>query len=225
MWTLESLQGLLSGSVPLALLVAFVAGVFTSVSPCIMAMVPMVLGYVGAFGEGSTRRNFLLVLSLVLGLATAFAALGIIAVAIGGIFGNVGRAAPLFLGIVLVLMGLNLMQLLHLPFKGLSRLPVRFGGIPGAFVVGLFFGIAASPCASGVLVIILSLVGVSQRYVLGGVLLFAYGLGHGLPLLIVGTAAGALKGFRAFSRFWDTFAYIAGLLFVGVGVYLLALNI
>lgn len=225
MWTTESLQTLISGNIPLALLASFAAGVFSSVSPCIMAMIPIVLSYVGAYGGGSPRHNLKLVSALVLGMSTAFAVLGIVAVALGGVFGDVGRGAPIFLAIVLMLMGLNLMRIIQLPVKGLDRLPVRLGGLTGAFLVGLFFGLAASPCVSGILVVLLGFVGVSGRFLLGGLLLFAYGLGHGVPLLIVGTTVGALKGFRRFSQHWDTFAYVVGLMLIAVGVYLLASNI
>jgi len=54
-------------------------------------------------------------------------------------------------------------------------------------------------------------------------LLFAYGLGHAVPLVIVGVAAGTIKSLRQFSKYWDYFSYVAGLLFVGAGVYLFAL--
>jgi len=225
MFSVDNLQSLLSGSVPLALAVCFLAGVFTSVSPCIMSMVPVVLGYVGAFGAENKKRNLIQVLFLVLGLATSFAALGIVAVLLGGVFGSIGKGAPLFLGAVLIIMGLNLMQLVKLPFQGLTRLPVKLNGLFGAFILGLFFGLAASPCASAVLVIILSFVGVSQRIWLGGAMLFVYGLGHGIPLLIIGFAAGALRGFRSFSRYWDLTAYVAGLLFVGLGVFMIVTNL
>lgn len=221
MFTLETLQTFIAGNLGLALLASLLAGVFTSLSPCIMAMVPMVLGYVGAFGTTDSRRSFLLVLSLVAGLSTSFSVLGLVAALLGGIFGNVSRFAPMLLGAVFILMGLNLMKIITLPTVGLSRLPIKAQGYGGAYVLGLIFGLAASPCASGMLAVIVSFAAVSGRLWTGVLLLFAYGLGNGLPLLIIGGAAGALKGFRRASQYWDYFSYVAGLLFVGAGAYLI----
>lgn len=221
MITLDTLQSLIAGNVGVAFLASFLAGVFTSLSPCIMAMVPMVLGYVGAFGSTDSRRSFLLVLSLVAGLSTSFSVLGLAAALLGGIFGNVSRFAPMLLGAVFMVMGLSLMKIITLPTAGLSKLPIRAQGFGGAYMLGLVFGLAASPCASGMLAVIVSFAAVSGRVLTGVLLLFAYGLGNGVPLLIIGSAAGALKSFRRASQYWDYFAYLAGLLFVGAGAYLI----
>jgi len=220
---LETLQSLLTGHFPVALLAAFFAGLLTSFSPCVMAMSPVVLGYVGAYGGHNKWRNLQLVLLLVTGLAVAFAVLGLVAALIGGVFGQLSRVAPLILGGVLMAVGLNLMKLLTIPSFGLKSWPLRVSGRSGAFLTGLFFGIAASPCATGFLAVIISLAAVSNRPVASAALLFAYGLGHGVPLVAVGLAAGTLKALRHFSRHWDYFTFIAGLLFLGMGVYLFAL--
>jgi len=219
--TMETLQSILVGNLGLAVLASFGAGVLTSLSPCIIAMMPIVLGYVGVSGGIKTRRSLLLVLSLVLGLSTAFTALGLAAALLGGIIGITSSVAPMLLGAVLLLMGLSLMQLVQLPFKSITKMPVRAHGFLGAFLVGLAFGLAASPCVSPVLGIIVSVAATSRQVYAGGLLLFAFGLGQGLPLLLVGGAVGALRAWRGFSRYWDFGAYVAGLLFVGVGLYLI----
>ncbi|MBT9155411.1 MAG: Thiol:disulfide interchange protein DsbD [Firmicutes bacterium] len=221
MITLESLQSILVGHLGFALLASFAAGVLTSLSPCIIAMMPLVLGYVGVSGSIKTRRSLFLVLSLVLGLSTAFTALGLMAALLGGIIGITSNIAPVLLGVVLLVMGLSLMQLIHLPAKSIAKMPVRAHGFFGAFLVGLAFGLAASPCAGPVLGIIVGVAAASGRIFTGGLLLFAFGLGQGVPLLVVGSVAGALRTWRGLSRYWDFGAYVAGLLFVGVGLYLI----
>ena len=223
MGALETLQSLLTGNFPVALLASFFAGLLTSFSPCVIAMSPVVLGYVGAYGGNNKLRNLQLVVFLVVGLAVAFAILGLIAALIGGIFGQLSDVAPLVLGVVLIIVGLNLMKLVTIPALGLKKWPVRVSGRGGAFLTGLFFGVAASPCATGFLAVIISLAAVSDRPLQSAALLFAYGLGHGVPLIIVGLTAGTIKSLRQFSQYWDYFSYVAGLLFVGVGVYLFAL--
>jgi len=224
MITLETLQTVLAGQLGLAFLAAFVAGVLTSLSPCIIAMMPLVLGYVGVFKGIKTRRSLLLVLSLILGLASAFTALGMVAALVGGLIGITSDLLPVLLGAVLVLMGLSLMQLIQLPVSAISKLPLRTDGLLGAYLVGLVFGFAASPCAGPVLGVIVGVAAASGRIYTGGLLLFAFGLGQGMPLLLVGSAAGVLRSWRGLSRYWDYGAYVAGLLFVGAGVYLIFSN-
>jgi len=220
--TLGILQNMLIGSWPLAVIASFAAGILTSFSPCVMAMTPLMLGYVGAWGGHDKWRNLLLVLSLVAGLAGAFAILGLVAAFIGGIFGHFSTTVPLLLAAVLVVMGLSLMKLVHLPTCGLSKWPLKIGGKRGAFLTGLMFGVAASPCATGFVAVIMSLAAVSGQPLVGASLLFAYGLGHGAPLVVVGLAAGTLKSWRRFSQYWDYFSFVAGLLILAVGVYLFA---
>lgn len=214
---------LLSQGGPLIFVVIFFAGVFTSISPCIMGMVPVVLGYIGAYGKKSAWENFILSLSLVLGLATSFAILGVIAALFGSLFGKIGNALPIIIGAVAIIMGLDLMKLISIHWHGISKLPVSGRGIGGAYIVGLFFGLAASPCATAVLAIVLAYASSGHNYLTAGALLFTYGFGHGLPLLIAGTFVGALKGMKSFAKYWDYFAYVAGLLFIGVGVYIITL--
>ena len=225
MIALETLQNILAGHLGLALLAVFVAGVLTSLSPCIIAMMPLVLGYVGVFKGIKTRRSLLLVLCLIMGLASAFTALGVVAALVGGIIGITSDLLPVLLGAVLVLMGLSLMQLIQLPVSAISRLPLRTDGLLGAYLVGLVFGLAASPCAGPVLGVIVGVAAASGRIYTGGLLLFAFGLGQGVPLLLVGSVAGALRSWRGLSRYWDYGAYVAGLLFVAVGFYLIFSNL
>jgi len=224
MMALETLQSLLAGQLGWALLTSFLAGLLTSLSPCIIAMMPLVLGYVGIFKGIESRRSLFLVLCLILGLASAFTALGVVASLLGGIIGITSDFLPLLLGAVLVLMGLSLMQLIHLPVSAFSKLPLRADGLLGAYLVGLVFGFAASPCAGPVLGIIVSVAAASGRIYMGGLLLFAFGIGQGVPLLLVGSVAGALRAWRGLSRYWEYGAYVAGLLFVGVGAYLIFSN-
>jgi len=207
---------------PIAFFASFIAGLLTSFSPCVIAMTPLMLAYVGAWGGPSKWRNLSLVLSLVVGLAGAFAILGFIAAVVGGVFGRFAIPWPIFLAIVLVVMGLNLMKIVTLPSFGFSRTPLKMGGKRGAFLTGLFFGLAASPCATGFVAVIISLAAVSNDPWRGATLLFFYGLGHGVPLIAVGLAAGVLRSWRKMGQYWDSLSFVSGLLIFAVGVYLFA---
>jgi cytochrome c-type biogenesis protein len=198
----------------------FFAGVITSVSPCLLAMAPVVAAYAGA-GEDGRGRGLLLSAAMVLGLSTSFAILGAIAVSMGRVFGSIGRFWPVMLGAILIAAGLHYVKLMDLSVPGLKRLPVRGRGVGGAYLVGMFMGLAASPCATGVLVVILAFAGASGKVGLGALLLFVYGLGHGIPLVGLGAAVSRFRVSRLSGRYWDSFAYVLGLIFVAIGTYVL----
>jgi cytochrome c-type biogenesis protein len=223
MITVENISQLLAQGSPWVFLVVFAAGVATSLSPCLLAMAPVIMGYVGAQNSRSPGRSLALSLSMVLGLATAFSILGFIAVIFGRVFGYTGRYWPLVLGVLFVVIGLNYLKLININWPGIKRMPVNSGGLSGAYLVGLVFGVAASPCATGVLAAILGFASMGGSFYMGGLMLFIYGLGHGIPLVVLGTLAGSARRMDFFSRYWDYFSFVLGLLFAGVGVYLIAM--
>lgn len=198
----------------------FLAGVVTSFSPCLLAMVPVVAAYAGT-EEGSRSRGVVLSVAMVLGLSTSFAILGAIAVSAGKVFGSIGRFWPIMLGAILIAAGLHYVKLMDLSLPGLKRLPVKAKGLGGAYLVGMFMGLAASPCATGVLVVVLAFAGASGRIGLGALLLFVYGLGHGIPLIGLGAIVSRFKLSRFSGKYWEAFAYALGLVFVAIGTYVL----
>lgn len=213
---------LLAQGGPWIFAVVFAAGVVTSLSPCLMAMAPVIMGYMGSEGGSKPGRSLLLSFSMVLGLSTSFTVLGLVAVSFGRVFGYTGRLWIILLGIGFIIIGLNYVKIINIRWPGLKRLPFRVKGVGGAYLVGFFFGLVASPCATGVLAAILGFVAAAGNYGTGAAMLFIYGLGHGIPLVILGTLVGSASRMQSVSRYWDHFSYVVGLLFVGVGVYLIA---
>lgn len=201
----------------------YLAGLLTSMSPCILSMIPVMVGYIGGFGQPSKIKGFFLALFFVLGMSVTFALLGIAAVVFSTIFGKVGTLWYLIIGGISILMGLNLWQVWQMRLPGLKIVPPRLGGFFGAFLVGLFFGIVASPCATPVLVAILAMVTSTSNTFLGGLLLFTYGLGHGMPLLLAGTFTGFVKGIKAFQKNAQYINYFSGTILMIIGLYFIYL--
>lgn len=174
------------------LLLVFLGGVISSASPCVLAAVPLVVATVG--GTATSRgRAVLLSVSFVLGLALCFTALGAAAALTGRLIGDVGPWWKVILGVVLVVMGLHLSGLLRLPLPALDGKRFRGAGVAGAFGLGALTGTLSSPCATPILVVVLSLVAFEKKVLWGTALLAAYSLGH-VALLF---AAGAASGFAA----------------------------
>ena len=173
----------------------FLAGVLSSASPCVLATIPLVVGFVGGYADGDRWKAFRYSLSFILGLSLTFTAFGAAAGLLGTMFGILGGPWYLIAGVIALVMGGQMMGLYEI------RLPVRRdfkpkrGGIAGSFLLGLFFGVVSSPCATPVLVVLLTLVAGKGQVLYGIALLFCYAIGHCLLMLFAGTFTGFVEGF------------------------------
>lgn len=173
----------------------FLAGVLSSASPCVLATIPLVVGFVGGYSDGDRVKAFRYSLVFVLGLSLTFTAFGAAAGLLGTMFGTLGGPWYLIAGAVALVMGGQLMGFYEI------RLPIRRdfkpkqGGMVGAFLLGLFFGVVSSPCATPVLVVLLTLVAGKGQVLYGIALLFCYAIGHCLLMLFAGTFTGFVEGF------------------------------
>lgn len=203
------------------LALVFLGGLITSISPCVLTMIPLLVGYIGGYGEGAKSRGFILSASFVTGMAVTFALLGFIAAFFGRVFGQVGSAWYYVLAAVALIMGLQLIGVLNFELPGLKKVPVRKAGPGGALIMGLLFGLVASPCATPVLAVIITYAAVQAEPVYGSGLLFIYGLGHGIPLLVAGTFTGMARNLPKLNRYTYYLSYASGLILIVAGLFLL----
>jgi len=217
-------QVLQDGSL-LAYLLVFLGGVVTSIGPCNVAMIPLIIGYLGGSVDLSRRRSFTLSLTFATGLALTFTALGVVASLVGGLIGGISRVWYYLVAGVCILIAMQMLGAFRLPeVPGLARLRERvtLRGIPGALALGLVSGLVASQCATPVLAAILTYVMARQEALIyGAVLLFLYALGRGVPIVVAGTFAGVLKQLRAFGRWSGVIEKISAVIILGVGLYFL----
>jgi cytochrome c biogenesis protein CcdA len=202
----------------------FLAGVLSSASPCVLATIPLVVGFVGGYADGDRWKAFRYSLTFILGLSLTFTAFGAAAGLLGTMFGTVGGWWHVAAGIVALLMGGQMMGLYVI------RLPVnrdfrpKQGGVLGSFILGLFFGVVSSPCATPVLVVILTYVATKGQVLYGTALLFTYAIGHCLLMLAVGTFTGFIESFvkaKGIVNFSVWTKRTGGLVVSVVGIYLL----
>jgi len=223
----------LQGRSLLAFFLVFLGGIVTSVGPCNVAMIPLVIGFVGGSGhpspgsgQGLSRgRSFALSLSFAVGLAITFMLLGVVASLVGGLIGGTSRVWYYVVAAVCVLIGLSMLGVFHLPeVPGVGRLQerIRFRGLPGALALGLVSGLAASQCATPMLAAILTYVMSQDRALMyGAALLFVYALGRGVPIVLAGTFTGALKQLQSLGRWSPVIERVSGVIIIGVGLYFL----
>lgn len=202
---------------------SFLAGIISSASPCVLAMIPLVIGYVGGYAEGSQRKAIQYSLVFTLGLTITFTILGIVAGALGRLFGDVGSFWKYVLPPVAIILGLFLLGV----FKFNIAVPQRFlpkkRALFGAFLMGLLFGIVASPCATPVLAVILTFAATRDDLAYSGGLLLAYALGHWVLVLGAGISTGFAQrvlASRGIANIADYSKKVGGVFLIGAGSYL-----
>ncbi|MCX6028813.1 MAG: cytochrome c biogenesis CcdA family protein [Chloroflexi bacterium] len=209
---------------PLALILVFAGGVLTSIGPCNMTMIPLIVGYVGGSRDLSRGRSFVLSATFATGLALTFMLLGVIVSFVGGLVGAGHKWFYYIVAGICILIGLQLLGLIHLPmpdFLAAQRQKMTWRGVPGALALGLVSGLVSSQCATPVLAAILTYVMAEGAVAYGALLLFVYALGRGVPIVAAGTFTGALKGFRTFGRWTGVLEKVSGLIIIGVALYLI----
>lgn len=218
---LEQLAGLIGQSGWLGPLLAFTAGILTSVSPCSLSMLPLVIGYVGG-GDAAGRRAFGLSATFALGTAITLTALGAIAALAGKMLSGIGNWWYLIAGVLMILMALQIWDVYTFVQPSTLLGQTRARGYAGALVAGLLGGLFASSCATPVLMALLTVV-VSQDSILWGVvLLFCYALGNGLLIVVLGTCFGAVQQMKQsprYAAFSRISRMIMGLLVLFLGLW------
>ncbi|RPI98012.1 MAG: cytochrome c biogenesis protein CcdA [Candidatus Aminicenantes bacterium] len=197
----------------------------TALNPCVLAMIPLLMGVVAGNKETTTlRRSFAFSLFFVLGLAVTFTVLGFISALMGRMFGNVGQFWKYVVAGICFLMGLRLLGVFKWNIPVPTGIRVKKRGYIGAFLLGLLFGVVSTPCAVPILAVLLAFVAEKGNVLYGGSLLFVYALGHSALVLIAGTSVGAATGLlesKGLRRAHGVLQKLAGVLIIGIGIYFL----
>lgn len=181
------------------ILIVFIAGLLTSLTPCVWPVIPVVLLFIGVHPHKRFLENLLLSASLFLGLIIVYAGLGIIAVAAGKNLGFLFQQRIFLAIVVLFFLAMSLSMFgafdLKLPRSLQHKLHSLGGkGYRGAILAGMGTGLVASPCSGPVLAALLGYVALQGNYPLGFVLLVIYGIGFSLFVVILGACYGELAG-------------------------------
>lgn len=198
-WTEQASEALASaaeGSAALAPVAAFLGGALTALNPCVLAMIPLMIGVTAGLAgravEGAPHRrvwprtlgfSLVFVAGFALELAILFSIAGPLAGLLGATWWKYVLAA------ICALLGVHLLGLLHMPSIPVPDRLSRTAGLAGALVLGFLFGLVSLPCTGPVLLLLIGLVpqiGAARA----GTLLFLYGLGHCLLIVAVGTSVG-----------------------------------
>ena len=209
---------------------AFVAGLLSFFSPCVLPLVPVYLGYMTGTAVGESRdarrlRTLLHALFFTVGFGSVFVVLGAAAGLLGGVIYPLMPYIVKVGGLILVVFGLHLMGVIAIPFLNMEKrldLQTRRGNYASSLLVGVVFAAGWTPCVGPVLSAILLLAADSCTLGVGAALLAAYAVGLGLPFLIVaGLVDLATPVLRRLNRHVRVVSLIGGLLLVVMGLLLL----
>jgi cytochrome c-type biogenesis protein len=210
--------------------VAFVAGLVSFFSPCVVPVVPGYVAFLArgaAPGSGGTARRLLAVGCFVLGFGVAFVLIGAAVGALGATsaFRSSERWVERIGGALIIVFGLAMTGLLTIPlllrdarYHGTEG-PSKLGPVVGAAALGAAFGVGWSPCVGPVLASILLLAGATGGAGPGALLLAIYAAGLGIPFLVVGLAADRGAAImRRFARATRVVEVVGGILLILLGI-------
>ena len=207
--------------------IVFMAGLLTSLTPCMLSMLPITIAYIGGYESESRGDRWQGVIQsswFALGLASTLAALGIVAASLGKVYGQIGIGLPILVSAIAILMGLNLLEVISLNFPSLGGSDWISPHLPKSirsYLLGLTFGLVASPCSTPVLATLLAWVGKTQDILMGGVLLLCYAIGYVAPLILAGTFTASIKKLLELRRWSSWINPVSGVLLIGFGTFAL----
>jgi cytochrome c-type biogenesis protein len=202
--------------------IIFAAGLLTSLTPCMLSMLPITIGYIGGYEAQGRLQAAAQSTWFSLGLATTLAALGILAATVGRVYGQVGIGLPIIVSLIAIIMGLNLLEALPLQLPSWGGMEWISKDLPKgvrSYLIGLTFGVVASPCSTPVLFSLLAWVAKTQDLILGGVLLLSYTAGYVAPLILAGTFTASIKKLLELRQWSSWITPVSGVLLVGFGVF------
>lgn len=206
------------------LLVSFLGGVLSSISPCSIGMLPLIVGYVGGYGDSDKFKTFIQLSSFVFGLACVLSVIGVICAIGGSVFTAFGgNYWILFLASFILVMGLNLLGVIDINISPIVK-KIPKGNSTSLFIypfiVGCLFAFATSPCSTPILAGIMSFAALSKNIMLALLMLLLFSLGQGVIVVLAGVFTSFLKGVKSFHRISEILLKISGVLLI-LGAFLI----
>jgi cytochrome c-type biogenesis protein len=211
---------------------ALIAGVASFLSPCVLALVPAYIGYLGgraAGGEGGDNSRLITFshgVAFVLGFSLIFVLLGVAASALGGILYDVRTWLGRLGGFIVIIFGLHMIGVFRIPFleydTRMQELPDPKYGYLSSLLMGVFFSAGWSPCVGPVLGAILTLALNGGSISKGVVMLSAYSAGLAIPFLIAALGVGWVTTLiRKYGKVMRYTEIVMGSIMVIVGIMLM----
>ena len=211
----------------IALLASFIWGILSIIlSPCHLASIPLIVGFIDEQGRISTKRAFWISTLFAVGILITIAAIGAITAAAGRMMGNLGTYGNYFVALIFFLVGLHLLGVIPAPWSGPGQVGMKRKGLLAALILGLVFGIALGPCTFAYMAPMLAVTFklASTNLLYGIFLLLAYGVGHCSVIILAGTCTELVQRYMNWnekSKGAGILKKICGVLVLLGGIYLI----
>jgi cytochrome c-type biogenesis protein len=215
------------GTPAIALGAAFVWGILSILlSPCHLASIPLIVGFIGQQERMSTRRAFIISTLFAVGILITIAAIGAATAAVGRMAGDLGRYGNYLVALIFFAVGLHLLGVIPMPWSGPGQVGMKRKGMLAALILGLVFGIALGPCTFAFMAPILGAVFklAPANFFYAVLLLIVYGLGHCLVIVLAGTCTEIVQRYMNWtekSRGAVILKKVCGVLVLAGGLYLI----
>lgn len=203
---------------------SFAGGVIASISPCSLAMLPLIIGYVGGYSKETPFRTFIQLCFFICGTAIVFSIIGIICAVTGSVFASaLGGYFTLIIASLLMVMGLKITGLLDVEMPVIIKaMPVNSTNSLFLYpiLLGIVFALAGTPCSTPILAGIMAFAAIGKNLLAAIFMLFLFALGQGLILIIAGIFTSSVKNLKKLSGYTNILMKISGALLMLVAIYL-----
>ena len=224
---LSIMSELIKNNVWIAPLIAFLAGILTSFTPCSLSSIPLVIGYVGGYQSENSQRSFKLSVVFAIGMSITFTLLGAIASLLGKYIRGGGAWWYILLGTIMILMALQIYEVFIFIKPTNFQNSNKRKGYLGALLMGILGGFFASPCSTPVLIALLAIVATNGNVLWGIFLLLLYSLGNSFLVVALGTSTGLVKKIKkneSYGKFYQVSKYLLGTIVLLIGFYMFYLG-
>ena len=201
---------------PFTVFLVFTAGLFTSLGPCSLSLLPITIAYLGG-----TKTNKFKLISFSAGVIFSLVTLGALSGFLGKIYGQLPSYYSSLVALIAITMGLNLLGILKFQLPNGLDLQFMEDKVPtviNPFVIGSAFGLASSPCITPVLATLLAWVSQAKKPTISIIFLFFFGLGQVTPLILAGATTENLKQFLEIRKYSQIIPTLSGVFLISIGV-------
>ncbi len=211
-------------SIMLLFALSFLGGLIASISPCSLAMLPIIIGYVGGYSDNKPFKTFLQLVFFIMGTAIVFSVIGIICAVTGKVFVSAGGSYfSIIIASIVMVMGLKLVGFLDFDIPVLIK-EMPKGDSHSIFfyplILGGVFALAGTPCSTPILAAIMAFASLSASLIQAVIMLFLFSLGQGLILVLAGVLTSKLKTWKNFYKLSDILLKISGVLLILTSLYI-----
>ncbi len=213
----------------IALLGAFLWGILSILlSPCHLAGIPLIVGYISHQGVKSFKKAFWTSFAFSFGILVTIAMIGLVTALLGRMMGDVGKWGNYLVAVIFLIVGLILLDIIRFNLPGVKQMKFKKRGIGAALLLGLIFGIALGPCTFAYMapVLAITLFSSSSNFVHSFSLLTAYGLGHCLVIVLAGSFTEVIQKYVNWnekSKGTLIVKRICGILVIVAGIYMITM--